>query len=86
MVRFGAAELHVVAAFMGGIAAQVGICAGAATQTLFMGRDGARAETWATTFAAASQEVIKLVTGQFVPAAGTLIYNGITCSTCTLEL
>ncbi|CAO2823310.1 unnamed protein product [Amaranthus hypochondriacus] len=42
--RFGAAELHVVAAFIGGIA---------------------------------SQEVIKLITKQFVPMNGTFIFNGI---------
>ncbi|CDY10045.1 BnaC08g44060D [Brassica napus] len=44
MCRFGASELHVVAAFIGGIA---------------------------------SQEVIKLVTKQFVPMLGTYIFNGI---------
>lgn len=44
MVRYGAAELHAVAAIIGGIA---------------------------------SQEVIKLITGQFVPMTGTFIFNGI---------
>ncbi|GMH11032.1 hypothetical protein Nepgr_012873 [Nepenthes gracilis] len=44
MCRFGAAELHAVAAFIGGIA---------------------------------SQEVIKLITKQFVPICGTFIFNGI---------
>ncbi|CAF2052100.1 unnamed protein product [Brassica napus] len=44
MCRFGASELHVVAAFIGGIT---------------------------------SQEVIKLVTKQFVPMLGTYIFNGI---------
>ncbi|XP_044466968.1 NEDD8-activating enzyme E1 regulatory subunit AXR1 isoform X2 [Mangifera indica] len=44
MCRFGAAELHAVAALVGGIA---------------------------------SQEVIKLITKQFVPMAGTFIFNGI---------
>ncbi|KAK2649758.1 hypothetical protein Ddye_017247 [Dipteronia dyeriana] len=44
MCRFGAAELHAVAAFIGGIA---------------------------------SQEVIKLITKQFVPMSGTFIFNGI---------
>ncbi|GIL80934.1 hypothetical protein Vretimale_9348 [Volvox reticuliferus] len=53
MCRAGAAELHVVAAFMGGVAAQ---------------------------------EVIKLVTRQFVPIAGTLIYNAMACTTTVLEL
>ncbi|GKV33159.1 hypothetical protein SLEP1_g41693 [Rubroshorea leprosula] len=42
--RFGVAELHSVAAFIGGIA---------------------------------SQEVIKLITKQFVPMCGTYIFNGI---------
>ncbi|GAB4825190.1 NEDD8-activating enzyme E1 regulatory subunit axr1 [Ancistrocladus abbreviatus] len=42
--RFGAAELHAVAAFIGGIA---------------------------------SQEVIKLITKQFIPMCGTFIFNGI---------
>lgn len=42
--RYGAAELHAVAAFIGGIA---------------------------------SQEVIKLITRQFVPMMGTFIFNGI---------
>ncbi|XP_022776644.1 NEDD8-activating enzyme E1 regulatory subunit AXR1-like isoform X2 [Durio zibethinus] len=44
MCRFGAAELHAVAAFVGGIA---------------------------------SQEVIKLLTKQFVPMSGTYVFNGI---------
>ncbi|XP_019193637.1 PREDICTED: NEDD8-activating enzyme E1 regulatory subunit AXR1-like isoform X1 [Ipomoea nil] len=44
MCRYGAAELHAVAAFIGGIA---------------------------------SQEVIKLITRQFVPMPGTFIFNGI---------
>lgn len=44
MCRYGAAELHAVAAFIGGIA---------------------------------SQEVIKLITKQFVPMSGTFIFNGI---------
>ncbi|GAY56783.1 hypothetical protein CUMW_174480 [Citrus unshiu] len=44
MCRFGAAELHAVAAFIGGVA---------------------------------SQEVIKLITKQFVPMCGTFIFNGI---------
>ncbi|GLI60728.1 hypothetical protein VaNZ11_002954 [Volvox africanus] len=53
MCRAGAAELHVVAAFMGGVAAQ---------------------------------EAIKLVTRQFVPLAGTLIFNAMACTTTVLEL
>ncbi|KAK1304751.1 NEDD8-activating enzyme E1 regulatory subunit [Acorus calamus] len=44
MCRFGGAELHAVAAFVGGIA---------------------------------SQEVIKLITKQFVPVSGTFIFDGI---------
>ncbi|XP_073058226.1 LOW QUALITY PROTEIN: NEDD8-activating enzyme E1 regulatory subunit AXR1-like [Primulina eburnea] len=44
MCRYGAAELHAVAAFIGGIA---------------------------------SQEVIKLITRQFVPMIGTFIFNGV---------
>ncbi|XAR55383.1 hypothetical protein NMG60_11035439 [Bertholletia excelsa] len=44
MCRYGAAELHAVAAFIGGIA---------------------------------SQEIIKLITRQFVPMSGTFIFNGI---------
>ncbi|XP_052178212.1 NEDD8-activating enzyme E1 regulatory subunit AXR1-like isoform X2 [Diospyros lotus] len=44
MCRYGASELHAVAAFIGGIA---------------------------------SQEVIKLITRQFVPMCGTLIFNGV---------
>ncbi|XP_062153172.1 NEDD8-activating enzyme E1 regulatory subunit AXR1-like [Alnus glutinosa] len=44
MCRFGASELHAVAAFIGGIA---------------------------------SQEVIKLITRQFVPMSGTFIFSGI---------
>ncbi|KAJ6873789.1 NAD(P)-binding Rossmann-fold superfamily protein isoform 2 [Populus alba x Populus x berolinensis] len=44
MCRFGASELHAVAAFIGGIA---------------------------------SQEVIKLITKQFVPMVGTFMFNGI---------
>ncbi|KAL4557662.1 hypothetical protein LXL04_035848 [Taraxacum kok-saghyz] len=44
MCRYGAAELHAVAAYVGGVA---------------------------------SQEVIKLITRQFVPMTGTFIFNGI---------
>ncbi|KAL5972612.1 NEDD8-activating enzyme E1 regulatory subunit axr1 [Asimina triloba] len=44
MCRFGGAELHAVAAFIGGIA---------------------------------SQEIIKLITKQFVPMCGTFIFNGV---------
>ncbi|GAB2274896.1 NEDD8-activating enzyme E1 regulatory subunit axr1 [Dionaea muscipula] len=44
MCRFGAAELHAVAAFIGGVA---------------------------------SQEVIKLITRQFIPMCGVFIFNGI---------
>ena len=47
------AELHVVAAFMGGVAAQ---------------------------------EAIKLVTRQFVPLAGSLVYNAMSATTTVLEL
>ncbi|MEW5311695.1 MAG: hypothetical protein WDW38_003390 [Sanguina aurantia] len=53
MVRCGAGELHVMGAFMGGVAAQ---------------------------------EAIKLITRQFVPVAGTMIYNAIGCTTTVLEL
>lgn len=49
----GAAELHVVAAVMGGMAAQ---------------------------------EAIKLLTRQFVPFSGTLIYNAIASTTTVLDL
>ncbi|VDD82205.1 unnamed protein product [Mesocestoides corti] len=52
MCRFGGSEVHSIAAFMGGIAAQ---------------------------------EVIKLVTHQFVPVCQPLIYNGITQQTDLLE-
>lgn len=51
--RCGGCELHVIAALVGGIAAQ---------------------------------EAIKLATEQFVPVTGTLVYNGITCTTSTLDL
>ncbi|KAI3783240.1 hypothetical protein L1987_42316 [Smallanthus sonchifolius] len=44
MCRYGAAELHAVAAYVGGVA---------------------------------SQEIIKLITRQFVPMSGTFIFNGI---------
>ncbi|CAH2059795.1 unnamed protein product [Thlaspi arvense] len=53
MCRFGAAELHVAAAFIGGIA---------------------------------SQEVIKLITKQFVPMLGTFIFNGIDHNSQSLRL
>ncbi|VDL18921.1 unnamed protein product [Hymenolepis diminuta] len=52
MCRFGGGEIHSIAAFMGGIAAQ---------------------------------EVIKLVTHQFVPICQPLIYNGITQQITLLE-
>lgn len=53
MVRFGASELHVVAAIMGGIGAQ---------------------------------EIIKFITRQFVPVAGTLIYNAMASTTSVLRV
>nr|CAB3492686.1 unnamed protein product [Digitaria exilis] len=53
MCRFGGAEIHPVAAFIGGVA---------------------------------SQEVIKLVTKQFVPLKGTFIFNGIDLKSQVLEL
>ncbi|XP_068750209.1 NEDD8-activating enzyme E1 regulatory subunit-like [Montipora capricornis] len=53
MCRYGASELHPVASFIGG---------------------------------AAAQEVIKLVTHQFVPFNNTYIYNGITGSSMTLQV
>lgn len=53
MCRYGASELHPVAAFIGG---------------------------------AAAQEIVKLVTHQFVPFNDTYIYNGITGSSTTLQL
>ncbi|OEL18987.1 NEDD8-activating enzyme E1 regulatory subunit AXR1 [Dichanthelium oligosanthes] len=53
MCRFGGAEIHPVAAFIGGVA---------------------------------SQEVIKLVTKQFVPLRGTFIFNGIDLKSQVLVL
>jgi len=53
MCRFGGCELHTVAAFMGGVAAQ---------------------------------EVIKVVTGQFVPINNTFIYNAHTQTSATFSL
>ncbi|AQK61929.1 NEDD8-activating enzyme E1 regulatory subunit AXR1 [Zea mays] len=53
MCRFGGAEIHPVAAFIGGVA---------------------------------SQEVIKLVTKQFVPLGGTFIFNGIDLKSQVLVL
>lgn len=53
MCRYGAAELHPVAAIVGGVA---------------------------------SQEVIKLVTGQFVPLNNTYIYNGLNGTGVVAEL
>eukprot|EP00877_Chromochloris_zofingiensis_P006019 jgi/Chrzof1/1670/Cz10g16180.t1 len=53
MCRFGASELHVVSAVMGGMAAQ---------------------------------EAIKLITQQFVPFTGTLVYNGMASTTSVFEL
>lgn len=52
MCRFGASELHVVAAVVGGMA---------------------------------SQEAIKLITKQFTPVGGTLLYNAIAATTCVLD-
>ncbi|XP_071784936.1 NEDD8-activating enzyme E1 regulatory subunit-like [Asterias amurensis] len=53
MCRYGAAELHSIAAFIGG---------------------------------AAAQEVIKIITHQFVPFSNTYIYNAITASSATFQL
>lgn len=53
MVRFGAAEMHNIAAFLGGVA---------------------------------SQEIIKVLTKQWVPINNTLIYNGMNSTTTTLDL
>ena len=51
LVRFGSAEVHCIAAIVGGIAAQ---------------------------------EAIKLLTAQFVPLCGTLIYNAMGSTSCVL--
>ncbi len=53
MCRYGAAELHSIAAFVGG---------------------------------AAAQEVIKIITHQFVPFSNTYIYNAITATSATFQL
>uniref|UniRef100_A0A0B6ZK89 NEDD8-activating enzyme E1 regulatory subunit n=1 Tax=Arion vulgaris TaxID=1028688 RepID=A0A0B6ZK89_9EUPU len=53
MCRYGAAELHTMSAFMGGVVAQ---------------------------------EVIKVVTGQFVPINNTFIYNGQRQTSTTVTL
>jgi len=53
MCRFGAAELHPIAALIGGVA---------------------------------SQEAIKLITHQFVPLNNTFLYNGISCTSVSLNL
>lgn len=53
MCRFGAGELHCVAAVVGGMAAQ---------------------------------EAIKLITHQFVPLAGCLIYNAMSSTSTVLNL
>jgi amyloid beta precursor protein binding protein 1 len=52
LVRFGAGELHVLGAIVGGMAAQ---------------------------------EAIKLITGQFVPFNGALVYNAVNSTTSVLE-
>ncbi len=51
--RCGGCELHSIAAFLGGCAAQ---------------------------------EVIKLVTGQFIPFDNTFIYNGLNATTVTYKI
>lgn len=51
--RYGAAEIHSVAAFVGGVAAQ---------------------------------EVIKVITCQFVPFNNTLIYSAVSSTTLTVEI
>lgn len=51
--RYGGAELHSVAAFMGGVA---------------------------------SQEIVKILTHQFVPLNNTLIYSAMTCTALTIAL
>lgn len=51
--RCGAAELHAVASYMGGVIAQ---------------------------------EIIKLVTAQYVPFTDVFIYNGLNCTTMTLKM
>ena len=53
MCRFGGAEIHSVAAFMGGVAAQ---------------------------------EVIKLITRQFVPVNNTYIYNAMKQSSVAIKI
>lgn len=53
LCRYGGAELHSVAAFMGGVA---------------------------------SQEVVKVLTHQFVPLNNTLIYSAVTCTALTVAL
>lgn len=53
MCRFGGSEIHSVAAFVGGVAAQ---------------------------------EAIKLITGQFVPINGGLLYNAMSQTTTLINV
>jgi amyloid beta precursor protein binding protein 1 len=75
--RYGGAELHAVAAFIGGETARTltnthSLHSLSLTPLLFFLR--------AHTTGIASQEVIKLVTQQYVPLNNTFIFNGITTS------
>lgn len=69
MCRFGGSEIHPVAAFIGGVASQEAIKAWIpflfsrflVTKTLFFG----------------SLLLLQLITNQFVPLNGTLVFNGV---------
>ena len=80
MCRFGAAELHSVAAIVGGMAAQVGSPCRRRAQRLRGPMSSARSRHLG------EQEAVKVVTRQFVPFSGTFIYNGIDGTSATIDI
>lgn len=100
MCRYGAAELHAVAAFIGEslvrpkyrqssfsmpFAFFVQEAAGA-SRLSFWCLNILLCVSWYFSGGCAAQEVIKLITKQYVPLDNTFIFNSVTSTTATLRL
>lgn len=84
MCRFGAAELHVVAAFIGGIASQEVIKVRFISLSLKMAI--AVSNVLYKRLPLMVSQCLQLITKQFVPMLGTFIFNGIDHKSHSLTL
>ena len=75
MCRYGAAELHAVASFIGNQVSFISLVSISLTNDVSWWSGGC-----------AAQEVIKLLTKQYVPLDNTFVFNSVTVTTATLRL